>query len=685
MELSTKPGKLRDDLSKEIVSYITKNESRLDLVVSNAYYKFPILRDEEESLSIAELLLVSQAYGVLIFTCDSSGDRGNSLEVCKHKVENTEALVYSRLLRNKALREKRNQLKFNVTSVLFSPNFTQVENEEFIHIQSTENLEEILPDLKNNSIDSDIYSELISTIEGARGIVRPKLRHIDDAEAMVYGNLANQIEAEIYKFDKLQKYGALSVLDGFQRIRGLAGSGKTVILAMKAALTHLREPDAKIAYCFYTKSLYQHIKRLITRFYRQFDDKDPNWDNIQVIHGWGGAYEKGMYSLICSKMDIPPVAYREAAEIAADNPFGYACQKLLDSAGNFPKIFDCIFIDEGQDFPKEFIALCLEVTADQKVIYAYDELQTIFQTSAPSIESIRGGTSLELTDDVVLKKCYRNPLEIIVCAHALGFGIYSKIIQMLENRDQWIDVGYEVLEGTFETGSKTIIQRPPENSLETLSSAQNINEIISAHVFADLTEEAEFVLTSIQEDIAQGLRADDILVIAIDDRNAKKYLRAIESRLRTAGIGVNNIHDGSFGIKDFQEDSCVTLSTVHKAKGNESFMVYIVGMDALYTPLPNPKERNMIFTAMTRAKGWIKITGMTVRMDAFIAELEKAKEKCPNLEFAYPNIDDIRTILRDFEDPELRQNEMEGTIDSLLKDFDPDEIIKMVAKKTRRK
>ncbi len=80
----------------------------------------------------------------------------------------------------------------------------------------------------------------------------------------------------------------MAVLDGPQRVRGLAGSGKTVVLAMKAALTHLRYPDAIILYTFYTKNLYQHIQRLITRFYRQFDDRDPNWSNLRIMHAWGG-------------------------------------------------------------------------------------------------------------------------------------------------------------------------------------------------------------------------------------------------------------------------------------------------------------------------------------------------------------------------------------------------------------
>src|SRR6516164_9231972 len=72
--------------------------------------------------------------------------------------------------------------------------------------------------------------------------------------------------------------------------------------------------------------------------------------------------------------------------------------------------------------------------------------------------------------------------------------------------------------------------------------------------------------------------------------------------LHKLGIGANNLHSDSFGIRDFSKEGRVTLATVHKAKGNEAFMVYVVGADAVMFR-PDVRKRNMLFTAMTRAKG----------------------------------------------------------------------------------
>ena len=109
-----------------------------------------------------------------------------------------------------------------------------------------------------------------------------------------------------------------------------------------------------------------------------------------------------------------------------------------------------------------------------------DELQNIFsvklkstrelfgvdENGEPLIDLERAANELPayLSNDVVLNKCYRNPGEILICAHALGFGIYGEtIVQMLDDRDHWKDVGYEVVQGDFVEGSETIIERPKEN------------------------------------------------------------------------------------------------------------------------------------------------------------------------------------------------------------------------------
>ena len=64
-----------------------------------------------------------------------------------------------------------------------------------------------------------------------------------------------------------------------------------------------------------------------------------------------------------------------------------------------------------------------------------------------------------------------------------------------------------------------------------------------------------------------------------------------------------------YGILDFYIAGEITISTVHKAKGNEAYQVYVVGVDAIFNN-PDIIHRNRLFTAMTRAKAWVTITGV---------------------------------------------------------------------------
>jgi superfamily I DNA and RNA helicase len=538
-------------------------------------------------------------------------------------------------------------------------------------------------------ISKEIFVELITTIEGSKGLIKTKIR--ENVRKDSKGDVVNILEKEIAQFDEFQKSAYSSIVEGVSRIRGLAGSGKTVVLALKAALTHLRYPDANIVYTFYTKSLYQHIQRLITRFYRQFDDKDPNWNKLEIIHAWGSSNNVGVYYNACKANDVPYLSYSQAAYLSKD-AFSAACNDFLNKAPNPLKAYDFIFIDEGQDFPISFLKLCIQITKEQRVVWAYDDLQTIFQAKAPSPNEIfgvdaEGNPIIDFYEDTVLYKCYRNPRLILLVAHAIGFGIYGKrIVQMIDSKDYWNDIGYVIESGELKTGQIIKIQRPESNSLRSISEKYTNNEIIKSHYFSDFNKEVLYVCLSIQKDIEEGLLPEDILVISVDDKNASKYLNFIQETLaKRFNIPSNNIHADKFAIKDFQVKDRVTLSTVHKAKGNEAYSVYVVGIDSLFALNPSIRERNILFTAMTRSKGWLNLTGMGESAKICCDEVNIAISKFPYLEFTYPSEKDIRIMKREMKDKAVRRSKTKKVIDDLLAELSPEEIQRYISQATTKK
>lgn len=678
--------------SASLLERLIAYEQNVGLTGAMLYHSFPLYRDEEGGVVMADCVLLSQQHGVFTFalTTDAEALSSNELQRCRDISEQVPSYVQSRLIKNRLLRKGPTRLAFEITPVIYAPLLTRIPGVQDVPVVSSEESLAALFNERVAPMSDDMFKELVATIEGAKGLIRPKQRDLADQDISSKGKQAELVEAAITLFDQQQKHGMMGRVTGPQRVRGLAGSGKTVVLAMKAAQAHLQNPDARIVFTFYTKSLYQHVKRLITRFYRQFDDRDPAWDKkLFILHGWGGSGSPGLYSKACEEHGVPSISFQQAAARSTlDDKFDFACKSLL-SAATIKPLYDYIFIDEGQDFPLSFICLCHQLARDGKFVLAYDDLQAIFQATTPSTADIfgtdeHGNPKVTFEEDVVLHRCYRNPREVLVAAHALGFGVYGeRIVQMLESAEHWEDIGYVVKEGEFIEGSTIRVERPKENSLTMISDANGFDEIIKASVASSLDAEIETVAKSIKSDLDDGLQPDDVLVVSVDDRNAKRYLSGIEGSLHGVGIACNNLHTDSFGIRDFSKDGRVTLATVHKAKGNEAFMVYVVGVDALMYH-PDVRKRNMLFTAITRAKGWVRLSGTGEGAKRCIKELERAKANYPSLVFTFPGPEELKVMKRDLAEAADRKLKARRLIEQLQDEFSDDEIAEIM-KDTKRK
>jgi superfamily I DNA and RNA helicase len=689
------PEDVADKTTRELFEFLLSNSAALDLKDALFHCDFPIYKDADGDVVPVKALLVSKAHGVIVFgTCDVT-NKEDIEEIHKSSTELEHAFsnLYSKLLKNRQLRKNKTSLLFNTSAALYAPLLADkpLMNDIDVEIVLNEKqLTAMITELTGSPIDADIYDEILATIEGSKALERPKSRQLEGTAINSKGRQAFLVESEIAKFDRQQRRSYAKPIDGPQRIRGLAGSGKTVVLAMKAALTHLRNPEATIVYTFYTKSLYQHIQRLITRFCRQFDDRDPDWSKLKVMHAWGGQANPGVYHQVCKHHEQPPITFTDAHSLSA-NPFEYVCKELLKRVQPQP-MYDFVFVDEGQDFPATFLRLCHSISKGGKFIWAYDELQTIFQAKAPSAQEIFGqdkdGKSLvELSEDIVLSTCYRNPRELLICAHAIGFGLYrGKPVQMMENREHWEDIGYKFISGDFSQGQMLVLERPEENSLTIISDKSGTDEIIKVACFDTAVDEVNGVVESISEDIKDGLRADDILVITADDRNAKYYLGLLGKALTDVNIQSYNVHALSYGLPEFHRENFVTLSTVHKAKGNEAFMVYILGVDACFDP-DTVRNRNKLFTAMTRAKGWVRLTGVGEPTKKLQAEILAAKAKSPRLEFVYPNHSDLQIMRRDLEESAIPKARAEKLLEDALwqvrADMSEDEIDEFIREYTQ--
>jgi superfamily I DNA and RNA helicase len=693
-------------INNEIILYLERNADELKIAESILYFGFPVFKDYEDISIKSNFCILSKHHGIILISTSGLHDIASNDE----NLSQLYSFIGAALKKSRVMRKSKSELLISLDSYTYcSENFNPSDDIENNVLFSLADIHKVFIDNESSTLLPDaIFSEARSIIEGAKAITRSNKRSpiSDDPKSKL--NILINLEKEVSNFDIDQRRIAISLVNGPQRIRGLAGSGKTIVLAMKAAHIHLQHPSKKILFTFYTKSLYNLIKETIARFYRHFAGQEPNWDNIDILHAWGGRSIDGVCYNASLENNFTSIALPEAKGIDRKDPFSAVCSDALKYL--IKDKYNYILIDEAQDLPNQFFQICYRLAIgstgiEKNIIWAYDDLQSIFNVYQRTPQELfgvddSGEANVDLkkfstnlvsgqSNDLVLFKCYRNPLEVLVTAHALGLGIYSsKPVQMLENKEHWEDVGYKITENESLTiGSRVVIKRPFENSPLSINKYQNSNEIIQHYQSTSIQDESKWIATNIKNAINEGIKPHDILVICLDDRCARGYFNWISQALTEQGIRSNNLLTSRVAAPPFSLKDMVTLSTVHRAKGNEASMVFAAGIDAIYPFRDTRNGRNKLFTAFTRTKAWLRISGLGEKAKMFFDEIDKSLENSPDLEFIVPDAQKIETIQRDLdsrskeivtiesaitdlEDKGLSSEEIKSQIEILLRDRD---------------
>ena len=239
--------------TREILSYLDENQTELNLNEAIAFHNFPLFR-EEEQLLYADIVLVSRNHGALLISTHTSNNSKSEIANIQESLEGSFNQVFSRLVKYPKLRRGRGTLLFGIDAQLWTAE--ESHNTPVETIVGFKALGEYINSKSlGKPIESNAYAELISVLDGSKALIRAKERNSEGFSEKTKISLIKNLEEEIRRFDRDQRLAYMTDVGGPQRIRGLAGSGKTVVLAMKAALTAIKHPEARIAVTFYTKSL----------------------------------------------------------------------------------------------------------------------------------------------------------------------------------------------------------------------------------------------------------------------------------------------------------------------------------------------------------------------------------------------------------------------------------------------
>ncbi|UUW92564.1 DEAD/DEAH box helicase [Pimelobacter simplex] len=587
---------------------------------------------------------------------------------------NSARLIEIRLLQHADL-VRRRSLKVEVQAITFAPALGDahlaVEDGSEYPVVNQSSLAGALEDFEWDGGNDDLYRRTVSALQSISGIRRTgTTRTVETVNSR--GAKLKRLESSIATLDAQQSRAVIETAHDVQRIRGLAGSGKTVVLALKAAYLHAQHPGWRIGVTFNTRSLSAQFRRLINTFTIEQTGDEPDWSKIHVLTAWGapgGPARDGVYHRFCADNGV---AYRDfgraKTEFGSIDPLGWACAAALKDATSIRQSFDVLLVDEAQDLPADFLRMCYEMLGDEKLlVYAYDELQTLNGAGLAPPEEIFGlndrGEPRVRFDvdneggrrDIILEKCYRNSRPLLVTAHALGFGIYrvkpakstTGLVQIFEQKSLWDDIGYRVRSGQLEEGKQVALVRDEGSSPRFLEEHSPIEDLLEFRSFPTARQQAEWVAEQIKINLEHDeLAPNDIIVINPDPIRTRNAVGIVRKRLYDMKIqshlaGVDTGADVFFK----NDEQSVTFTGIHRAKGNEAAMVYIINADDSMTATANlARVRNRLFTAITRSKAWVRVCGIGEEMDALIEEYDQVKEHDFALSFRYPTEEERATM-----------------------------------------
>lgn len=649
-------GLLEDARKNEVAEYFVQalNDTFPDLT-GELYLGYPIYIDEiaNRRTCVDMALICKKGVYILNILTDPVTDYGEIQDDIYAKVE-------AKFKKQKFLFKTR-KLIFDFYTVTYSLADIKAQDEYPL----VKNIEELMTFIKDTceeeEFSDDKYTKILSGLQEAYGINTRTER--GDVKEGTKAYVINQMASLIEKYDERQMDAILSDTTGIQRIRGMAGSGKTIVLARKAVELHTAHPEWTIVVTYSTRTLRDQLETLIGRFYAAKNDGAKyNTEKLRIMQSWGATSSTGVYYEVCLRHGISPINVNEAKAKYGKhaNLFSRMCGDLLTSVKEFQKMYDCILIDEAQDFDKNYLKLCLRILGkEQRLVYAYDELQKLNEEAMPNPEQIFGRG---VEHDTPLTVCYRNQGNAIVTAHAIGMGLYRKegILQLPSSSSVWEAIGY-VSDTPIEEGKEVILYRTLETSPEFLKVDKK--DVIDFLCYDDAKSMYKSLLDMIKEDLEkQQLLPKDIMIIDMDTYDYSKNcmrLKNIQSKINSeVAFGDNfdyheeleiykyDVHTaGAASPEDFFRDDSIVYSSVRRAKGNETFMVYIVNSQKCVNSLQRRSDRNALFTAITRSKGWVRVLGFGEDMETLKQEFEEIKNHEYKLYFSeYPDKEKLKEI-----------------------------------------
>lgn len=392
---------------------------------------------------------------------------------------------------------------------------------------------------------------------------------------------------DLKTMDLHQENLARQIGDKNRLIRGVAGSGKTLILASRAKILTKEHPDWKILILCYNISLARNIEQLI---HHMMTEPDNLFDfNFSAE---GAAVQPKTHHITVRNFH----AWLKNDLKMSEHAIPLMIEKLKNGEAILPT-YDAIMIDEGQDFESDWFQLVSQLLNPEtkSLLLVEDRAQTIYKRKKSYAQDI--GLSFQGRSKV-LSINYRNTAQIVTFA----WGFYQTH-SFLKNKVVSLEHEGEII------APQSTRRKGLEPALVKVDSFVREAKLVAKQM-KKLHEKNKVPF------------AEMLILYRVKNTYQMNYVDALTRALKEEGIEYYWITESTEAKRNFtKDDGKVKISTIESSKGLDFQAVFIVNVDNMPFVLEEDVERevSLLYIGMTRAKEylWLSYSGESVFTEYF--------------------------------------------------------------------
>ena len=401
-----------------------------------------------------------------------------------------------------------------------------------------------------------------------------QLSFFDDEPTDVVQTVIPQV---LKVMDLQQEQLARSLGDGHRVIHGVAGSGKTLILAYRAQ--HLAQAEQSVLVLCFNVALASKLRSLLVG-----EDLNPQV-SVRHFHGW------------CTDMLRRYNLPRPDARTHRGEDYIRALEQSVIAAvesGGIPKgQYSAVMVDEGHDFAPDWLKLVAQMVnpSTDSLLVLYDDAQNLYGQRAKRQFSFKALGIKAQGRTTILKLNYRNTAQVLMLAYAFA----KEIMQPTDGKDEDL---------------------PPMVEPNSAGREGPVPVLVKC---ANYRAEIAYIINRAQQLQARGTPWHEMAIIY-----RTQWMGEVAfAKLNRAGVPVAWLNQNSSSRNYDPLSPSLKLMTMHSSKGLEFPVVFIPGLGYL----PNAQgeiadEARLLYVAMTRAIEVLVLTGD--RRSAFVERLKGA-------------------------------------------------------------